>query len=99
MKRIPNWVKTDLFCFLEKEAMKQVFAENLARSPHKTKLLEKAPKIRAAMDANAEGQVDENLQHLLSQILNPDSPYAGAASRFEQASRGRAGEAHTVGLG
>jgi hypothetical protein len=99
LKRLPNWVKTDLFCFLEKEAMKQVFAESLAKNPAKAKLLEKAPKLRQAIDANAEGQVDENLQHLLTQVLNPDTPYAGAASRFEQASRNRSIEAQQAGVG
>jgi hypothetical protein len=96
---MPNWVKTDLFCFLEKEAMKQVFAENIMRSPAKVKLLEKIPKIGEAIEANAEGQVDDSLQQLLSQVLNPDSPYAGAAGRFEQASRARSVEAHQAGLG
>jgi hypothetical protein len=99
MKRIPNWVKTDLFCFLEKEAMKQVFAESFVKTPDKAKLLEKAPKIRQAIEANAGGAVDENLQHLLAQILNPDSPYAGAAERFDQAARLRAHEALQAGIG
>ena len=98
LPKIPNWVRTDLFCCLEKEAMKQVFAETLLQADPKLSLLEQAKQLKRAVEINAQGHVDETLQQLLSQTLGQNSGYAGAAAKFVDLADKRAIEAKKSGL-
>ena len=96
IKRRPNWVRTDIFILLEREAMKQAFADMIIGSDRTKKLLDQAPLIKKAVQANADGQVDERLQALLSQVLNAGTGYAGAAAKFAQSARDRECEAKKI---
>lgn len=89
LTRRPNWVRTDVFSLLEREAMKQAFADMILGSGRAVKLLDQAPLIKKAVQANADGTVDERLQALLTQVLNAGTIYAGAAAKFAQAARER----------
>ncbi len=95
----PNWVRTDVFSFLEKEAMKQVFAETLSQKDPGLMLLEQSKTLQTAIRINAEGQVDEALQQLLSQTLNQGAGYSGAAARFVEGAEKREREAKKASLG
>ncbi|PJB69102.1 MAG: hypothetical protein CO093_11295 [Alphaproteobacteria bacterium CG_4_9_14_3_um_filter_47_13] len=98
LPKIPNWVKTDVFSCLEKEAMKQVFAESLAQKTHDFALLKNTKHLLRAMQTNAQGHVDETLQQLLSQILSQGTGYAGAAAKFAENAEKRAAEAKKINL-
>ena len=96
LARRPNWVRTDVFCLLEREAMKQAFADMILGSVRAVKLLEQAPLIKKAIQENADGTVDERLQALLAQVLNTETVYAGAAEKFAQAARERKDESRKM---
>ena len=86
----PVWVRDDVFALLKKEAMKQQFADIILSD---LTIVAAAPQIAQAILANAQGQVDDLLQKLLSQTLNVDSNYAGAAGRFADQAQIRREEA------
>ncbi len=96
LPRTPNWVRTDIFSLLEKEAMKQVFSHSL--NGVTVEALEHAPALERALRNNAAGQVDDCLQQLLAQTLSPGTAYAGAAERFVTQAEKRAAEATRAGL-
>lgn len=82
LKRTPNWVRTDVFNCLEKEAMKQVLAMKMVAADPALSILSRKPAIRKAIEASAQGQIDESLQQLLTQTLNNAGNYSGAAEKF-----------------
>lgn len=90
MPRMPNWTRNDIFYCLEREAMKQVFAERLIDADPRLALLPTQTAIRTAIEASAKGEVDEALQQLLGQTLNTSTPYSGAARRFHDRAAERA---------
>lgn len=96
LPRRPNWVRYDVFSLLEKEAIKQYLAEKIVSSHATPTLLAAFPKIHKAIQANAEGRIDDLLQQLLSQTLNIESHYSGSALRFAQSAEARAKEAHAL---
>lgn len=89
VKRRPTWVRSDVLNLLEREAMKQAFADMIVESKATMKLLDQAPAIKKAVHSNAAGDVDEGLQALVAQILNARGAYAGSAHRFAQDARER----------
>lgn len=100
LPRTPNWIRSDIFTFLEKEAMKQYFAQSMKQNDPPLAILGKhAPLLRKAIEANADGQVDELLQQLLQQTLNTGTSYSGAAGEFVNAATLREREAHKTRLG
>lgn len=99
LPRLPNWVRTDIFNFLEKEAMKQHFAAKMKDVDQHLSFMGDALLLKKAVENNAVGHVDELLQQLLQQTLNPGASYAGAAGAFVTAARGREREAHRTKLG
>jgi hypothetical protein len=96
LPRIPNWVRTDIFNGLEKEAMKQVLAIRLIEEDPSLSLLSRHPAIRRAIEASAQGQIDESLQQLMAQTLTADTVYAGSADRFYRNALERVKEAKTL---
>jgi hypothetical protein len=96
LPRRPNWIRYDVFSLLEKEAIKQYMAEHYIRSNPAPDALSNAPYLRKAITANAEGKVDETLQQLLSQTLNLESHYSGAAQRFAAAAEQRQKESNNL---
>ncbi len=97
LPRQPNWVRIDMFRFLEKEAMKQHFAELLAGIDPDLKIAGGLPHLKRALRANAAGQIEESMQQLLSQVLNADTAYAGAAARFHEGAAQRQKESNRLG--
>lgn len=98
LPRMPKWVRIDIFHFLERESMKQVFAEKLVVLDPRLETLAGTPQIKRAMRMNAAGQLDENLQHLLAQTVKVE-PYSGAAARLADAAESRKKESHKIKLG
>lgn len=96
LPRMPNWLRTDVFNSLEKEAMKQVLGMQLVETDPGLSMLQKQPKIRKAVQDSAEGRVDESLQQLLSQTLNNTNAYSGAGKRFHFEATERAKEAKSL---
>lgn len=96
--RQPDWVRMDVFSLLEKEAMKQSIAEKIVASKSANEILVKIPLTKKAIQENAIGQVGESLQHLLSQVLNTDSNYAGSAEYFAETAKKRQAEVQRAGL-
>jgi hypothetical protein len=82
IKQIPHWIKSDIFRLLEREAMKQVFAEGLNRYIADWASLRRTPILMDPISANARGEVAPLLQQLLNQTLSADAAYAGAAGVF-----------------
>ena len=99
LPRTPNWVRTDIFSFLEKEAMKQHFAQKMRENDPSLSFMKDAPLLKKAVEASAGGQVDDMLQKLLQQTLNVNTPYSGAAGNFVAAARLREREAQKTRLG
>lgn len=99
LPRVPNWIRTDVFSFLEKESMKQYFAEMMKNADHDLSFMGDAQILKKAIDSSAQGQVDEMLQQLLQQTLNSNAPYAGAAGHFVDAAAEREREAKRTRLG
>lgn len=95
LPRTPNWVRTDVFNCLEKEAVKQVLAARLIAADPKLSLLPRQPQIRKTIEMNAQNQVDDALQQLLSQTLTQGTQYSGAAERFFDRARMRFREAQS----
>ena len=99
LPRMPNWVRLDVFRFLEMEAMKQSFAEKIVNYDPELSVLNGTLQLKRAIRMNAAGQIDEQLQQLLSQTINADSPYIDAAMRFADAADIRKKEGHKIRLG
>lgn len=100
MKKQPRWIKADLSCLLEKEAMKQFFAETLAQknAPLARALQQDAPALKRALDVSAGRQSDEILQQLITQMLGVDAVYSGTAGKFMLAAQARQREAKACGF-
>jgi hypothetical protein len=96
LPRRPNWVRYDVFSLLEKEAVKQRLAETYVKADPDLTVLAHAPQLKKAVKANAEGRVDETLQQLLSQTLNIESNYSGAAARFADMAAQRVRETYNI---
>lgn len=99
LPRMPNWVRLDVYSFLEMEAMKQSFAEKIVNNDPDMSVLNGTLQLKRAVRMNAAGQIDENLQQLLSQTINATSPYSDAAARFADAADIRKKEGHKIKLG
>ncbi len=99
LPRMPNWVRLDVYRFLEMEAMKQNFAEKIINSDPEMKVLEGTMQLKRAVRMNAAGQIDENLQQLLSQTINATTPYTDSAIRFADAAEIRTKEGRKIKLG
>lgn len=82
IRMLPKWVRTDVFRILEREAMKQVFAENLFRLFAEWPALRRCKILSEPITANAKGEVSPLLQQLLNQTLSADARYAGSAEAF-----------------
>lgn len=99
LPRVPNWVRTDIFCCIEKEAMKQVFAALLLENHPDTAFLSDAGVLREAMETNARNEVDPLLRTLASRTPHQDPAYAECARRFADEATRRRDEARRAGFG
>ena len=71
-KKCPAWVQADMFRVLEREAMKQVFAERL-----QDRLSGIDKKIRPAIELSAQGNIHPSLQKAANEILSQTELYTG----------------------
>lgn len=82
IRRLPRWVRSDVFRVLEREAMKQVFAEGLVGSFADWPGLRRERILADPIEANAKGEVAPLIQQLLNQTLSADARYSGAGDAF-----------------
>ncbi|NBX66629.1 MAG: hypothetical protein EBQ96_06505 [Proteobacteria bacterium] len=82
IRRLPRWIRADVFRILEREAMKQVFAEGIVRQYAELPALRRASILADPINANAKGEVSPIIQQLLNQTLSADARYAGSAEAF-----------------
>lgn len=82
LRRLPRFVRSDVFRILEREAMKQVFAEHLNKTFSDWPSLRRTHTLAEPITANAKGEVAPLIQQLLNQTLSADACYAGAADAF-----------------
>ena len=98
LPKTPNWVRADIFCCLEKEAMKQFFAKSFIDKDPSLSLIEQAPNLKQAIELNASGHANEALQQLLSQTLSQANSYSGAAGKFVELAKKREADAKKIRL-
>lgn len=96
IRRLPRWVRADVFRILEREAMKQVFAENLIPAMSAWPALRRTRALADPIEANAKGEVAPLIQQLLNQTLSADARYAGAGEMFAVQAERRWVEARTL---
>lgn len=84
LKRLPRWVRADVFRILEREAMKQVFAERLLEHIDDMPTLKRQSELFEPIKLNANGDVSPLIQQLLNQTLAVDGNYSGGAAAFAQ---------------
>ncbi|MDB5490456.1 MAG: hypothetical protein JWO78_305 [Micavibrio sp.] len=96
LPRMPNWVRTDVFHCMEKEAMKQIFATKLLGLDPDLNVAKKQPAIRKTLLLSAQGNIDDDLQKLLGQILNTGMAYSGVAEKFHEQAQLREKEARAL---
>lgn len=94
VRRLPRWVRADVFRILEREAMKQVFAEALtARHLSDWPALRRVTTLAEPIAANAKGEAAPLIQQLLNQTLSAEASYSGAAGAFAAQAERRFAEA------
>jgi len=96
IRRLPRFVRADVFRVLEREAMKQVFAEHLNKTFSEWPGLRRSRALAEPIAANAKGEVAPLIQQLLNQTLSADAHYAGAADAFALQAERRLSEARTL---
>lgn len=82
IRRLPRWVRADVFRILEREAMKQVFAEGIAKQYGEWPALRRTTILSEPITANSKGEVSPIIQQLLNQTLSADARYSGSAEAF-----------------
>jgi hypothetical protein len=93
IRRLPRWVRADVFRILEREAMKQVFAEGITKQYGEWPALRRCTLLAEPIAANAKGEVAPLIQQLLNQTLSADARYAGSAEAFALQAERRYAEA------
>ncbi|HEY8964435.1 MAG TPA: hypothetical protein VIN59_08255 [Alphaproteobacteria bacterium] len=93
IRRLPRWVRFDVFRILEREAMKQVFAEDLLSVFGDLPDIRRNRLIAEPIEENAKGEVSPMLQQLMNQTLAAEAKYAGGALQFADAAQRRRAEA------
>jgi len=94
--RLPRWVRADIFRILEREAMKQVFAEGMSRHLNDWAELRRTTLLAEPIGANAKGEVSPLIQQLLNQTLSADAKYSGSAEAFAMQAERRWAEAERL---
>jgi hypothetical protein len=82
IRRLPRFVREDVFRILEREAMKQVFAEGIVKAFSDWPELRRARTLTDPIEANARGEVSPLIQQIMNQTLSADARYAGSAEAF-----------------
>ena len=97
LPRRPNWVRMEIYALMEREAMKNVFAERYLKNDPDYTLLEASPLLKEAISIIAQGQIADAI-HTLYELVSPQHPpYDGAGLRFYEAALQRVKESHNIG--
>ncbi|HEY0901302.1 MAG TPA: hypothetical protein VGD95_04195 [Micavibrio sp.] len=97
LPRLPNWVRMDIYGLMEREAMKNVFAERYLKNDPTLALLARCPTLQAVLPVSARGQIDDDIHALYNQLTPSPAPYEGQGLRFHQQASIREKEAHNIG--
>ena len=92
----PDWIRTDLLKILEKEAMKQHYAKCLMEQDPSCELLETRDTLREAVENNARGIADQNIEICMRNMLKLGQPEADSASKFMTLAESRRSEAQNI---
>jgi len=79
LKKLPQWMRHDLFLSLEAESMKQVFAARFKKSDDAPKL---PGTIRQAIADNASNKVHDVISNLMKNLSERPLQYDGAGAKF-----------------
>jgi hypothetical protein len=93
-QKVPEWARLDTLKLIEKEAMKQFFAEHLVSC--ESEITATTPLIKGAIEKGAGKEVDGFLQKLVSEVLSTKSVYSGSAGNFAEVARRRREEAGLI---
>ena len=96
LPRLPNWVRMDIYCLMEREAMKNVFAERYIQNDPAHGLLTHCPTLREAIQQSAQGRINEDIHALLDLLTAAQPSYDGAGLRFHQKAGTREKESHSI---
>lgn len=88
LKKLPHWIRHDLFLVLESEAMKQVFARRFNDHDNKSDVSLPAV-LKQALKYNAENNAHPVLSDLMAQSFRTPPAYNGCAEKFTEESRER----------
>lgn len=85
LSRLPEWIRLDLFCILESEAMKQIFARRFFIEDQRETMQPPAPAaLRQSMRDNANNRTDDLVSTLMRELLQKPMDYKGSAAVFEK---------------
>lgn len=96
LPRLPNWVRMDIYALMEREAMKNIFAERILMADPALSLLDRCPALRQAVGLSAAGQINDHVHGLFGQLSAPHPVYTGAGLRFFDEAAMRDKESHRV---
>lgn len=96
LPRLPNWVRMDIYGLMEREAMKNVFAERIVKADPALALLTVCPALKEAVRNSADGQINDDIHGLLAQLSPKRPPYAGIGLHFHDEAAIRHKEAHDI---
>lgn len=97
LDHIPHWIRYDLFCILESEAMKQVFAKRFITEDKIEDMQPPAPAIlREAIRISANNKTDDLVSKMMSELLQKPSEYKGSADRFAKDATERVSIFHSL---
>lgn len=82
LSKTPRWLRKDVLNLLNREAMKQVFAQRLEQSAQKSDIFNKNKNLREISKLYSKDHVDPHLQKLMGETLSPSKNYSGAAEAF-----------------
>lgn len=87
---LPRWVRHDLFCLIEAEAMKQVFAKRFFIEDKREDMQPPAPALlREALRINANDKTDPLISEIMSELMQNPIQYNGRAREFSAKAKER----------
>lgn len=83
LKKLPGWIRHDLFLVLESESMKQIFAARyLSERKKETQAHDPAPSLKLAVQHSADHKTDPVLSSMLGQLMQTPLQYDGSGKNF-----------------
>lgn len=82
IKDSPAWLREDVFKIIEKESMKQHYAKCIMEQDPSSATLEARDNMRLAIENNAKGLADPDIEQFMRETLSAGKPKADATSKF-----------------